>query len=197
VIVIGLCGPAGSGKTTIAEYMARTYGARHFALAEPIKEIVYKAFGVPRESLWGTQAQKEVVIPGLGMSGRQLMQKIGTDGIRAVLGNSIWVRHTMGLIHEACIEGGRLAVVADVRFLSEAVGIRLAPELIGPRYIWKIDHPWLRTADEHQSETEWRQVRADHVISTPTKSLDTLYLAVDRACAKFGIKPTLTSIEAP
>jgi molybdopterin-guanine dinucleotide biosynthesis protein len=34
-LVVGICGPAGSGKTTVAKYLERHYGARSYALADP------------------------------------------------------------------------------------------------------------------------------------------------------------------
>jgi hypothetical protein len=198
-VVVGLCGPAGSGKSTVADYLARTYGARPFALAEPLKVLIQRAFDVPRAYLYGTQAQKEAVIPGLGLSGRYLMQRIGTNGMRSVFGDDFWVKHTMNEIEDHAVG---LAVIEDVRFLSEASYIRDwcdVPRTQTPCYIWKLAHPWLEaTADpSHQSEAEWQRVQEDHRISTPDKSLGALYLEVDRACSKFGIPPVRYSIEAP
>jgi hypothetical protein len=171
------------------------YGARRYALAEPLKEILQRAFDIPREHLWGTQAQKEAVIPGLNMSGRWLMQHLGTDGIRTVLGEDFWVKLTLETIRK---DNPSLAVIEDVRFLSEVKGIQDHP-LLRTWSIWKLHAPWRDSKADptHQSESELTQIQADFDIAPATKSLEALYTEIDKACANFRLKPLMNAIEAP
>lgn len=183
-LIVGLVGPAGSGKTTVARYLERRYGARSYALAEPLKLIVQRAFRLERDQLWGSQELKEKVDPRYNVSSRWLMQHIGTDGVRSVLGDDFWVRYTLEKIRR---DVPALAIVEDVRFISEAAGIR-------PAWLWKLSHR-ATTDDNHASETEWKDIAEDHLI--PACSLALLPAAIDAACVRFNILPTLHSIEAP
>lgn len=187
-VVVGLCGPAGSGKSAAARYLARVYGARTLVIADPLKELLIGAFPeIPRDSLWGTQEQKQQVIPLLGLSGRALMQRIG-DGYRSAIGPLVQLTTSK-------IAGyrGSLVVVEDVRFAAEASALRAGFQT----YIVRLNPPWLVTGDRHTSEAEWRTIECDAEVSTETPTLDSLHSAVDRACAMLAIKPELHSLEAP
>lgn len=63
--IIGLTGPAGSGKTTVAETLLNE---RHFALAafaDPIKVAVREWWGVPSAVLWGSSELRATPIEGV------------------------------------------------------------------------------------------------------------------------------------
>lgn len=197
-VLIGIAGPAGSGKTTVANYLARTYGARVYALATPLKEIVRRAFSLSDEQLYGSQAVKEAIDERYNVSPRWLMQRIGTEGVRNTLGQDFWTKYTLQLIEA---HRPKLAVIEDVRFWSEAEGImdyafhdnRSLPEA----YIWKLQPFWCEAKGDHQSESEFDKLPHHHVITPPQRTLKALYEEIDKACAKFGILPTLHSQEAP
>lgn len=188
-VVIGVCGPARSGKTTVSKYLERRYGARIYALAEPLKEIIQRAFLLEPQQLWGPQDLKEKIDPRYNVSPRWLMQRIGTEGFRSVIGDDFWVNYTIQQIRK---DAPRLAVVEDVRFLSEAHGLHTLPH----SFIWRLHKPGHVTTG-HQSETEWQMISAHHILEPKTVGLEELYLEVDRACAKFNIQPILDAIEAP
>lgn len=192
--IIGLTGPKGSGKTTAAEYLARTYGARIFAFADPIKAVLKATFDIPDKYLSGTQADKEAIIPGYPFSGRWLMQHFGTDGVRRVLGPDFWANLTLDKIQDEVMSGidHDLVVIHDVRFLNEAACIKAAGGSI-----WQLYAPWLTSEDGHQSETEFQHIRSDWALVPETKDVQLLHFVLDRACAWFDIKPVLNSIEAP
>jgi hypothetical protein len=124
VFYIGVSGPARSGKDTFAEYLQDAlYELRPFLsvayspLAWPIKEMVNCLLGIggikPLREL-----PKEEVIPELGVSPRRLMQTLGTDWGRKVLGDDAWLNLARRQIER--YNDIDLAIIPDVRFENEA-----------------------------------------------------------------------------
>jgi hypothetical protein len=117
---VGLTGNIGSGKTA-ASWALGSLGYRSVSFAAPLKAVAFQIFGplgMPREAFYGTQAEKSLVSPALGVSGRRIMELVGTEGFRAAYPD-VWCRH--GLVRR--YPGERL-VVDDVRYENEATIIR-------------------------------------------------------------------------
>lgn len=120
-MLIGLTGPAGSGKSTCARLMCERGGFIEIAFADPVKDML----GVicsPRM----LNGDKSETIEWIGKSGRYLMQTLGTEWGRGLVSLDLWVK-----IAEARIdtilnsEGyGANVVISDVRFENEADMIR-------------------------------------------------------------------------
>lgn len=112
--VVGLAGKARSGKDTLAAAIIAARGGYRYGFADPIKQMT-DVF-VPR----GGDHEKEVVIPELGKSRRQLWQTLGTEWGRDLINPNIWLT----------IAGWRLQkdgpgmVIADLRFENEADWVR-------------------------------------------------------------------------
>lgn len=182
-IIIGLVGGAGSGKTTIGKYLVEHHGAVRYALADPLKQLLKRAFDLELEQLYGTQDQKEAVDPRYNVSARWLMQHVGTEGIRSVFGPDIWVNT---LVKTLMDEQPKLAVVDDVRFKNEAVGLRKAYGAI-----WRVENPVRQSLVDmrHQSEAEWNSILCDAVIAPAEPGLPRLYELVDQLCERLRIQP--------
>lgn len=118
-MIIGLTGPAGSGKTTAAKYLVERYGATRFSFAEPLKRMAMMIYGLTEEQVFGPLEAKEAVDPRHGKSPRELLQFLGTDVCRTHLGPDVWANAAL-----AKLEPGRLYVCDDVRFDNEARAIR-------------------------------------------------------------------------
>ena len=122
--IIGLAGAIGSGKSKVAAYIYCMYAAERYSIALPLKQIA-KVFNFTDAQIFGTQEQKQEVNAFWGVSGREFMQKLGTeifrDTIPRVLPNmsNPWVRLAES---RACaaLRANKLLVIDDVRFNDEA-----------------------------------------------------------------------------
>jgi hypothetical protein len=150
-MLIGLCGPAGAGKNTVAELLfdSDRCSFHQMAFADPLYECISVITGI---SVGGLQKRdvKEAVIPWLGKSPRQMLQSMGTEWGRDSIHPEIWIRSAMyrATPHLAV---GRSVVVTDVRFDNEAQAI-----IDAGGEVWKVTRAGWRCLDAstatHQSE---------------------------------------------
>ena len=61
--LIILCGSAGSGKDTVADFLVNDAGCVAIAQADPIKRLAQMVFGFTEEQLWKSRQLKEAVDP--------------------------------------------------------------------------------------------------------------------------------------
>lgn len=148
-MIIGIMGPARSGKDTMALHLCKKFGFVRIALADEIKRIQMRLYDMSEEQLWGDNL-KEVPdlrypIPGKGhMTPRIGAQVIGTEVVRglyqdtwvrlvrkysgSVLSGSHYYEKTQGVLPTrrfSRLFSKRPAgiVVPDVRFWNEIKGI--------------------------------------------------------------------------
>jgi hypothetical protein len=142
--LIGLAGPAGVGKTTMAKKLVGELGYRRKSFATPIKQMLRK-MGVPYEFLYD---DKLADIPGLNTTGRHLLQTLGTDWGRNMVDPNIWVYAAKQGLDEAKSRHPRYrAVFDDVRFNNEAEFINAEGGIV-----ISLDRPGVAKDDSHVSE---------------------------------------------
>jgi len=183
--IIALIGPAGSGKSAAAAYLASRYGARRYSFAAPLKEIARRTLDLTTDQVYGSQEAKEAIDPRYGFSARWFLQRLGTEGVRAVLGADFWVEHTLRLIRE---DAPALAVVDDARFPNECARIR--GHFVPSGLVWRLGPPPDRSSHDdgaHASEQGWRDAVCDAVYMPRARGLDGLHAFVDGECARVGI----------
>lgn len=159
-MLIGLCGPAGAGKNTVAEFLTDSDGCsfRQVAFADPLYECVSTITGLAVAQL-KDRAVKEAVIPWLGKSPRQMLQSLGTEWGRQMVHDQLWIRITLDRIRDD-LTNGRSVVVTDVRFDNEAEAIRQAGG-----EVWKVIRPGWRCLDEDAAKHPSEAGVSDHLVA--------------------------------
>lgn len=166
-VIIGLCGKAGSGKSTAGQWFIREFDAVPVSFAAPLKRMAQKIYSLTDAQLYGTQAEKEAVDPRYGKSARQLLQFLGTDVCRDILGEDIWIRAALEDVdrfRKATPVGKPLIFVfEDLRFPNEARALKLR----GGKIIKLVCPDRSSEADEsHPSEKLVDQIDADVTITS-------------------------------
>ena len=158
--IIGLAGPAGVGKDTIADYLVLHHNYRQRSFALPLKNMV-AYLGAP---LPETREEKEGPHPILkNVTWRQIMQELGTECFRK-LNPDTWVlvmEEKIQQLKERDIwwKENLKVVISDVRFENEATWIRSEGGEIW--HILRNDAPKVRA---HQSEAGIQVTSEDRII---------------------------------
>lgn len=119
-LLIGLSGKAGSGKSTVGDYLAGAHGYAQFAFAGALKDIVQAAFHFTDKQM---VSGKESIDPRFGKSPRWCLQHFGT-AFRAIW-PAIWIHNLrQEILSFLSMNGQHPIVVTDVRFRDEAEAIK-------------------------------------------------------------------------
>ena len=168
MILIGLIGYKQSGKDTFADYLVTHYGFKKHAFAQPVKQICQIMFHLNPDQLHDPH-QKEVMDPRWQLSPRQMMQKVGTDMVRTMMGDDFWVRHMNTKLSS---EEGRV-IVSDVRFQNEAELIRHRNGIL----IRIVSEE--QSLDTHPSEMEQLLIQEDICIKNHKTGLPQFHQKID------------------
>jgi len=140
--LIALTGAKGVGKSTYAEFLAGENGTV-LSFATPIKHMLKAIVG--NEYVFGNKKNEET---HLGVTGRVLLQTLGTEWGRETIDQDIWVKCMKHILTDAMFAEYSPVVIDDLRFENEAKMIR---EFNGE--IWHIDRKnFTPSNDNHISE---------------------------------------------
>lgn len=122
---IALIGGMGSGKTTIlTEFQRRGY--ERLSWADPVKEIARWAYGhVEKNELYTVNTNDGDVV----RSGREILQRIGTDALRDQVDQDFWIRCGLNRMKEVNAAYAQMHNKAnwvndDSRFPNEIAALR-------------------------------------------------------------------------
>lgn len=116
MIIIGLLGKAGSGKTSIAKYL-QAKGYRIISFADPIKELAKEYFGLTAEEVYETKPpQARTILQGIGSL---IREQIDENYFIQEAANKI--RYADLQAQKFCIDDIRLA--EEAQFIKDAGGI--------------------------------------------------------------------------
>lgn len=179
--VIAVMGPAGSGKSTVANYLVEKYGAQRYSFAGPLKEMVKRALDFTDEQVYGTQEQKEAIDPRYGHSARWFLQRIGTEGCRKTFGENFWTKQCLDGIYR---QNPALAIIEDCRFVNESNAVLEWAQGFVWR-LWPVDDAQTlehaTNAGVHASEEEWRSAQASLEFRPEKRGVEELLKLVDAA----------------
>lgn len=181
--LIGIAGKEGFGKSTAAKILAKSLGSKVIIrpMAKPLKEIVKILFCLQDNQVYGTQKEKNEIVPRFGLTPRQMLQKTGTELFREAfasvfpdIGEDVWL---VNFETEYLQNQSVTFIVDDVRFPNE---VEMIHRLGG--FIIFIECPDITSTSSHKSEQlTWEDVkksneeRSYRVINDFTKSFaDTL-----------------------
>ena len=139
--IFALAGKKQVGKDSFANFAKEVMDDKmveSFSLAEPLKYFCMDYLGLPYESCFGTNQQKDTPIGlwgeyfsqhildhygkdiGDGISGREILQVVGTDIFRENFTKSFWINLCKRRIDKlAKAKGDHTIFITDVRFPNE------------------------------------------------------------------------------
>lgn len=158
-MLVALCGHAQHGKDTVASALPNF---KRVAFADPVKQIALALNPIITMDLnlsgvlesCGNSWDEAKKVPEV----RRILQRIGTECIREIIGDNIWIDLAVKKIKE--IKGD--VVVTDLRFPNEAAAIR---KLGG--YIWRVSRPNFDNGVDrgHPSEKLVAEIDFDYFIN--------------------------------
>lgn len=214
---IGLLGNIGSGKNTVAQYLA-TKGCIPISFAGPLKDLCASIFGWERELLEGETEEsrqfresvdlywsKQLSIPEF--TPRLALQLIGTDVMRNHFHENIWINsleYRVKKLHHK----NQCVVISDCRFRNEVDLIKKVGGTI--ILVQRAEKPeWFEIAlkanqgdavakhimnrdfkDVHSSEWDWIGSEIDFTINNDG-TLEELYASIDKIIDKLPQKPQI------
>lgn len=182
--LIGLTGPAGSGKSFCAYALMGCWHFRLAKFADPLKDmvkVVMRAAGMSTGAIHECIEGMGKDLPChalMGRTPRHAMQTLGTEWGRDQIDPDFWARLAMIRVRKM-LEEGSSVVIDDVRFANEAQLI----EDFGGRVI-AVNRPASKIVGSHVSEN----TLPSHLIS------DTIDNSRDREFTKSDIERILQGI---
>lgn len=172
-MIIGLMGYAQSGKDTTADILVADYGFTRIAFADALRDMLYalnpyiededRLADIVDEFGWEQAKVNHGEI-------RELLQRLGTEAGRTILGENIWVD---AALMKTDAEPLADYVFTDCRFPSEAIAVKASDGRL-----WRIIRDGYGPVNGHASETALDDRRADVTIYN-NWTLDDLRQAVD------------------
>lgn len=176
---IALVGKMGSGKSTVAGILIAK-GYVHHSWAEPVRAIFSMAYDTITPENYAEVKATEYEVSERGprdqptdviRTGRELLQRIGTDALRNNVDLDFWVKVGMNKAYGLVMQD-KMVVNDDTRFLNEADALRR----LGFAIV-RIERPGTVSGD-HPSEVEQDSIQADYVLRNDGDLYD-LHFAVD------------------
>lgn len=155
-MIIGLSGYAQSGKDSTAELLCLNYKYKRQAFADPMRQALMiinpKLDSITRLSEYVDDYGWEMAKKNPEV--RRLLQVLGTDFGRKMLGADVWVKMLMDKLNYE-----DRVVISDVRFPNEAEAIK---KLGGS--VWRINRHNHSAVNGHPSEHAMDNYMFNHVI---------------------------------
>ena len=179
-MIIGIMGFIGSGKDTVADYLANIHQFRRESFASTLKDSVAAVFGWDRTLLEGRTRQsrewRETVDPWWAnrlnlphLTPRWVLQQWGTEVVRKSFHDDTWIASLENKIRKITDD----VVISDCRFVNEiqairnqgGIVVRVTRGDVPPWYDWAVEYnnsaimrrgEMMRTADQEESPIKYK-----------------------------------------
>lgn len=161
---IAIIGLAGVGKSVVARALFQGHDYRRMSWADGVRDIFEMAYGDIGD--YGVMKRKRFPVRAVTgahteLSGRQLLQRIGTEAIRDNVDQDFWVKAGIRrMLNAPPIDAPW--VNDDTRFENEAEALRA----LGDWVIVRLVGPASSNAGSHTSETSIALIEEDIAIET-------------------------------
>lgn len=180
-MIIGLIGYARSGKDTVANILVERYGFVRMAFADGVRDMAmaldpFVQVDGDRHYTEGNTpfARYSTMLKTIGYDAakshpdvRRLLQRLGTEAVRNVLGENAWIDIVAKRIHESANQN---VVLTDVRFENEAAFVAgsggVIVRLVRPGFGRETGHP---SETEMESWSEDARIVAESLDELNTK----------------------------
>jgi dephospho-CoA kinase len=116
---LALIGKMGSGKTTLSRILVNRFGYTLLSWADAVRLVASLAYGqIDYEKTYPVSLDGNPVM----LTGRQVLQRLGTDAIRNNLDEQFWIACLSRILTEGVHEPP--FVIDDTRFPNEAATLR-------------------------------------------------------------------------
>lgn len=147
--LIGLVGAKGCGKTTVANYLKSKGNYQIQSMATPIRDMLI-AMGIKPRFLY--EDKEEPIKEYGGVTGRYLLQTLGTEWGRNTVCQDIWLK----AMRNKLIEQDHDTIIDDIRFPNEVTMV----EDLGGYIIYIQRDTAEEVIDTHTSEQLYRNLSA-------------------------------------
>jgi len=179
-MIIGIMGFIGSGKDTVADYLANIHQFRRESFASTLKDSVAAVFGWDRTLLEGRTRQsrewREQVDPWWAnrlnlphLTPRWVLQQWGTEVVRKSFHDDTWIASLENKIRKITDD----VVISDCRFVNEiqairnqgGIVVRVTRGDVPPWYNWAVEYnnsaimrrgEMMRTAEQEESPIKYK-----------------------------------------
>ena len=117
MMIIGISGYVGSGKTTTSDWFIGNHGFKRLSFADPIRNMIM-ALGIPEATLRDPELKEQPHKLLLGRSPRYAMEKLGKEWGRELMHPQFWIGQ-----FAAKADTMKFVICDDVRYPNEVEAI--------------------------------------------------------------------------
>lgn len=152
MFIVGISGLAGSGKTSVAEYVERCFISKGIKVsilnfADPVKEVAMHIFGLSKDDVYTQTGKKRISPNGYGMTNRRILQLLGTESIRDMFHEDVWIDNMKRRVYRHHTLD-TVVLIPDTRFDNERLWIKSVGILID------VNRPSLKKDNSHSHASE-------------------------------------------
>lgn len=169
-MIISLSGYATSGKDSVADILAEDYGFIKYAWADSVRlaaQALNPIVGIVDEKIVRYNDALDILGYTVAKAElpefRRILQYIGTEVGRELIGDDVWVSTTLRRIEREHSLKDNI-VITDTRFHNEADAVRNASGVKsgGKNFLVRVHRPDVGPASDHPSETQQDEIVFDY-----------------------------------